>query len=176
MENDLLNLWHTMDKKYEKYRPRLLKSNELLFNLKDPEEKVKILKDLYAFVKEIAPEFYVEERQEFISLKLLVQILSYCEDALDNEYLIDVKTNREKKGSFSKEEILLNNLVHLNRKYLLDLLTMCGRYYHSFDFYSLEDYWAFLTGDKSILSYEKKITLGFQDRPLKDPTLSFRRH
>lgn len=42
--------------------------------------------------------------------------------------------------------------------------------------YTAKDYWTFLTGNKSILSYEKKITLGFQDRPLKDPTLSFRRH
>lgn len=67
----LLEIENQMEKKYKKYKEKLFSSLETLRNLENKNEKIKIIKDLYAYIKEISSEFYLEEQKEFIRCNLL---------------------------------------------------------------------------------------------------------
>lgn len=137
MNYDLLDKYLKLEKKYEKYKMRLLKENEILYSLNDISLKVDIIKNLYAYVKELAPMFYLEEENDFVWFENLVRLLLDCESFLDNEYILDISSNIDK---CNKEEKLLGEIVALNRKYLWNLFTMHGKYRHEFDYYNLENY------------------------------------
>lgn len=49
MEDALLKYYFEMDKKYEKYQPHLLKSNEMLFKINDTDKKSKNYKGIVRF-------------------------------------------------------------------------------------------------------------------------------
>lgn len=136
--NQLLNYYFERNKKYQKYKVKLFKTLEILRDLENTDEKILIIKDLYAYIKNISIEFYVEEKNEFVCLQNLVEIITYCEETLEKEYIIDIKTNFEQQILHNMEKII--EIVYLTRSHLLNRLTMGGRYHHPFDFYNLEDY------------------------------------
>lgn len=132
-------------------------------------KKVKIIKELYAFVKEISLEFYSEDRHEFVCLENLVQLLSWCENTLEDEYIVDTSTNYNENISnkSSNAESIVSEIVHLTRKSLLQLFTKYGRP-HSFDFYNVENYCetscdltSSICNDMSIKNHKIKMQNGF---------------
>lgn len=173
MNDDFLQYYLEMDKKYEKYKPKLLKCNEILFKMDDVEEKVRIIKDLYAYMKEISTEFYSEEKNEFVCFENLIQLLCCCEETLGNKCIIDISTNSNQHNTSKKEENIVNEIVNLTRKSLLNLLTMNGSYSHPFDFYDLENYCEIscdntisICNDMSIKCSKIKIPYGFTNNLL----------
>lgn len=170
-ENEqLLAFYHETNDKYEVYKKVLNENREILIDTKSVNEKVERIKNLYTFMKEICPEFYLEQKKEFNSFDLLAYLLLNCEDTLEKEYILNTTSNfhAEKNQNLVEEELIVATIVYWTRKALLKELTVNGKYHHTYDFYDLSNECEFasektlkICNKMSIPCYQIKIEPGF---------------
>lgn len=167
---ELLAYYHEVDEKYERYKKILNDNREILLDTQSAKEKVERIKNLYTFMKEICPEFYLETIKEFTNFDLLSYLLLDCEDTLEKEYILDTTSNFHvlKKPNLVEEELITSTIVYWTRKALLKKLGRNGKYRHTFDFYDVSNYCEFasektvgICNKMSIPCYQIKIEPGF---------------
>ncbi len=133
-----MNKYNELNKKADKYNELFMKQFSLISKTNLLEEKIERTKELYLELKRISKEFYLVGDKEFVGLKNLAEIITWCENIFEEYYITDISTiNKEYNTS---EEKLLGGIVKEAREYLHDLLTINGKYSHSFDYYNLENY------------------------------------
>lgn len=165
-----LAFYHAADEKYQEYKKLLENNKETLMNTKSVDEKVKKLKNLYTFMKEVSGEFYYEATKEFQNFDLLSYLLLGCENALGKEYILDTTSNFHmlKDLNLGEEELIANKIVYWTRKALLKELEKQEKHLHPFDFYDVSNDCEFaskktlkISNKMSISYYRIKIEPGF---------------